>query len=403
MDTPYNFGGISGYNYNSLMNDPYFLMALNSYNPNFKSSQTSAVQQAAQTQAETGNISQTSIDAAKSVNYAKVQPDTSNTGLWVTGAIGAAALIGLGAKGHGNPIKGTKTLFEKIFKSSTSGSSETINTVLKNLTAVKEPDGTIRFMIPNKTTTLSGSAINRFASKHGVQEAVSSERQAFNAGKSKIDTFVFSSGAEKYVVKAENGVITAVKDKTGSDILKRMQDAETGHADALRLEGLQNILKELGKTKDVDKSVLNGVTNIRYTNTYGDDVLQLTLKNYGDTPQLRKFTTLQRFDFNDNEMQALKLASNEKIFANSKFFKDGKLVDGVQVSRFSDSIGGGNIGNFEGQKLVSITKADGTVLPADSAGYESIKNKYKKDIDKLVNKIFVKRDYIPNGAVIVAA
>jgi len=390
-------GAINGINYASLMNDPYLMMALQSYNPNFKASTSSQVQN------NTTSTAMSSNDGSIPVNYAQTKPDTSNTSLWVAGALGAAALIGLGAKGGGNPIKGAKALYERFFKSGGSAASDSVKTALKNLTAVKGPDGKIKFMIPGKTTTLENEEIAKFAKKNGIQDAIISEKQKFTSEVSKIQDFVFGSGTDKYIVSTENGIITGVKDKSGNEILKRLKEAESGHADALRLEGFENIIKELGKTKDIDKSVLNGVTNIRYTNTYGDDVLHMTMAKYGETPELKKFTTLQRFDFNDNEMQALKLASGEKVFADSKFYKDGKLVDGVKVNRFSDEIGGGNIGNFVGENLVSITKPDGTVLPKDSAGYEAIANKYKKDINKLKDKVFVKREYIPKGATLVTA
>lgn len=398
MGTPYDNYGLTGNNWDAFMNDYYYQMMAKYQNPSFKSTQAS--------QTYSANALESIQDSALTNNAASylTQPaQESSGGMNFTTSALATAIIGTGAylllKKNPNAMSKVKS-FLHIGSNNSTGS---IKTTLKNLTATKGPDGKIKFLIPGETTTVSGNAISEFVSKHGIQDAINSIKQAFNPEKSKINSFVFNSGSAEYTVKAENGTISGVKDKLGNDILKRMQDAESGHADALRLEGFNNILKELAKTKDVDKSVLNGVTNIKYTNTYGDDILNLTLKKYGETPQLKEFTTLQRFDFNDSKMQALKLSQKEKVFADSKFFKDGKLIDGIKVSKFSDKIGGGNIGNFEGEQLISITKPDGTVLTVDSAGHADIVNKYQNNIDKLVKKVMVKRDYIPTGATLVTA
>ena len=241
---------------------------------------------------------------------------------------------------------------------------------------------------------------------YGIQASISAERQAFNPSTSVLNTFKYNLGDKnRYVlVKTKDGHITKVVDAFGDDILKKLTDAESSTAEANLLDKLNKIVAELGKdTKEADTALLKEVSHINYTNTFGDDVLKLTTEKYGAAPKLLEFTTLQRFNFTDTEMQTLKLNAGEEVFASSKFFKDGKLVDGIAVTKFSDKIGGGYVGNFEGETLVSIVKPDGTVLPSGSAGFKNIADEYKSNIDKLVRKIFVKREYIPNGSVLQAA
>ena len=398
-DTPnYNIGALGGYDINSLMNNPYFLMAAQSPNINFKSAQ---VQQAQQAQALSSAQLQTAADGAIPV----IDTSASNSSGGITlgeGILGAALIAG-----------GAYALIKKpgfigkawnAIKGGAKSNAETGR--LKNLTAIKCPDGRIRFNIPDKTTTKYGKQIQELVDNYGIQASISAERQAFNPSTSVLNTFKYNLGDKnRYVlVKTKDGHITKVVDAFGDDILKKLTDAESSTAEANLLDKLNKIVAELGKdTKEADTALLKEVSHINYTNTFGDDVLKLTTEKYGAVPKLREFTTLQRFNFTDTEMQTLKLNAGEEVFASSKFFKDGKLVDGIAVTKFSDKIGGGYVGNFEGETLVSIVKPDGTVLPNGSAGFKNIADEYKSNIDKLVRKIFVKREYIPNGSVLQAA
>ena len=398
-DTPnYNIGALGGYDINSLMNNPYFLMAAQSPNINFKSAQ---VQQAQQAQAAPSAQLQTAADGAIPV----IDTSASNSSGGITlgeGVLGAALIAG-GAyaliKKPGFLGKAWNAIKGKTESNAAAGR-------LKNLVAIKCPDGKIRFNIPDKTTTRYGNQIQGLVDNYGIQASISAERQAFNPSTSVLNTFKYNLGANnRYViVKTKDGHITKVVDAFGDDILKKLTDAESSTAEANLLDKLNKIVAELGKdTKEADAALLKEVSHINYTNTFGDDVLKLTTEKYGAAPKLRELTTLQRFNFSDTEMQTLKLNAGEEVFASSEFFKDGKLVDGIAVTKFSDKIGGGYVGNFEGETLVSIVKPDGTVLPSGSAGFKNIVDEYKSNIDKLVRKIFVKREYIPNGSVLQAA
>ena len=388
------------YDFMSIMNNPCFQQVAQSPNVNFKASpnstkiDTTAVQNLQQQDSIAGSGGIPVVNNTQTSSSNGCMNFAFGAGLTILAGGACLAFIG---KNPGGINKFVKSIFNKTASSST----DVVSGKLSRLTAVKAGKNDIRFMIPGKTVTIrGGSAITKFVNSNGIKEAISLKKQAFDAEKSAITGFVCKSSTNNYIIKLENGTITSIKDKSGKEILEDLTNAAAGTPEAQKLEAFENIVKELGKSKDIDKTVLDGVSSIRYTNTVGDDVLEMSMAKYGDTPMIRKFTTLQRFKFSDKEIQALKLEAGEGPFALSKFYKDGKLVDGLKVEKFDYDIGG-NICHFEGETLVSIKAPDGTILPQGSAGYDSLKEKYQKDIDKLIRLVYVKRKIIPNGATII--
>ena len=403
-DQYYGINPWMSYDSLSIMNNPYFRKAWESPNINFKGGKESySYEDFDSSGADSVKNTKTEDGAIPVLNNTNTTSSDNNSSFGTIATIGGLTVAGAGAlwlMKKGNFAKAEKYV-KSILNRSEKASSASTEGVLSNLRAIKCPDGKIRFNIPEKTITRSGNKIQNFAEhEYGILPAISAERQAFSAAGSALEGFRVTVGTDKYVIFTKDGNITKVLDPIGENILPRLTEAESSSVDGKMLDKFEKIIKELGKEKDVDKSLLKDVADIRYTNTYGDDVLKMTKANYDETPALREFTTLERFDFYSKEMQALPLEAKEEAYAVSKFFKDGKLVDGLAVSRFSDKIGGGFVGNFEGQNLVSITKPDGTVLPKGSAGYKNIVDEHQKDIDKLVRKVFVKREYIPVGATI---
>lgn len=396
---------MGGYDWSSVMNNPYFMAAWQSKNVNFKGNTDNKTNDAAKT-GETKTNSNTNFKGSEdgAIPVKETPEDSSSllgtlTGVGATLAIGGGALYMLKKGNFGKASEVVKSVFER----GGAESSSSVSSILKRLTAVKGQDNKIRFLIPGKTTTATGeTAVADLTRKYGIENAVKGERLAYSPRTSALESFRYNAGGETFTVHTEDGVITKIVDKKGQEVLKRFTEAQEKTADAATYEKMENALKELIKEKDVDKNVLNGVGNIQYTNTFGDDVIKAYLDRYGVDPKVREFTTLERFEFGSDEMQALALKADEKVFANSKFYKDGKLIDGITVSSFSHNLGGSSfVGNFDGRTLVSITRADGKVLPQGSAGYEAIVEQYQKDIDKLIRRVYDKRDYIPTGATIV--
>ena len=392
----YNYNGVtSGYDFASLVNNPYFQQAYISKNVNFKGSGSESVQQSPTTTTYASS-SYTSNGAIP----VTTQPQQSESGFGTAAAIGTTIVVGGGALCLIKKGKFGKA-FEKLkSKVCGNGFTENANAALQKLTATKV-NGKIRFMIPEKTITKQGADIQNIVSEYGIPSAISAERQAFKPASSIVQDFKYTVGSETFTIHIEDGAVKRIVDKDGNEILKRFTDAEVSSPDCSTYEKIQNTIKEFAKEKDIDKNFFDGVSNIHYTNTFGDDVLKMSQAKYGEPAILEEFTTLQRFGFNDQEMQSLVLNADEKVFANKKFWQDGKFVDGVTVTKFAEKLPGGYVGNFEGETLVSVVKPNGTILPRGSAGFEDIANQYEKDINKIIKNVVYNRKYIPEGATVV--
>ena len=402
MSTDYGINPLmmGNYDWNSIM--PYFQPVWQTPNPNFKGGADNAKKADGVSNVNTDNSVKTNDGAIPVTTPAEpVQSSTlaNLTGIGAVLAIGGGALYMLKKGNFGKASEVVKSVLNR----GKSDSTTSVAGILKKLTAVKGQDNKIKFLIPGKTTTATGeTAVTDLTRRYGIESAVSAERMAYSPTASVIESFRYTAAGEKFTVHTKDGVITKIVDEKGNEVLKRFTEAQEKSADAITYQKMDSALKELVKEeKEIDKNLLAGVKNIQYSNTYGDDVLKVYMENYGADPKIKQFTTLERFDFSSNEMQAFVLGSNEKVFANSKFYKDGKLIDGVQVKSFSHNLGGSDIvGNFEGRTLVSVRRPDGQVLTQNSAGYEAIVEQYQKDIDKLLRRVYEKREYIPAGATI---
>ena len=274
---------------------------------------------------------------------------------------------------------------------------------MKKITAVRTQNG-MRIMIPGKKTKqMTGSEIERFITENCMEGATKAERLAFSP-KSVLQEYQVFNDTGVYKITVKDGQITKIVEARVPDvnILERLTNAENGTRDSANLVYFNKILSELGKEKDkIDTDLLKGVADINYTNTFGDDVLTVSMSEFNKTPQIKTFTTLQRFKPEADEVRSYALASNEKFFANQKFLA-GELVDGANVESFSiPNIGGTNItANFEGRKLVSITE-NGVTFPKDSQGYDAFLDvkANKKAVDNAIKDVFDKHK-IPVGAVI---
>lgn len=401
----YNAGMFSGMDYNSLMNNPYLYYAMMSPNINFKAAQEAKTK----TEQEETSANTASNDGAK-VDYAATQPDESNTGLWVTGIVGAAALITCMAKGGGNPVKGAKALYERFFKSAKTKTSESAKTVLSKMQAVKNGRGEIKLNVPDKTKTFAGKNIPSGVDEYGIRQAVSESRQAFNPEISTLRSFHITTPEDRYTVFIKDGEVTKVvsaKIKEG-DVLARLASAEAGSSDAQNLEKIKKIAEELGKNpEEVDKRIFKDVVkNIRYSNQYGDNTLNMVMKEYGETPKLQSLRTLEQFDKNAEAVKAYVPSASEEVFAGELvnqtgnwLIKKGVLTDGVGVLRCNEEIVSGTRCFFEGDKLVKIVQGENTYTEG-SFGFIDFVNKNQKAIDKFKKDVFQDKiwDKIPKGA-----
>ena len=402
----YNIAPFGAYDYNAIMSNPYFLMAANSPNVNFKAntenaSNTDGVQSAGSVSNNSqNNIPQTVVS----------QPHEEQGSSFAKSAF-ALTMIGVGAYAL---FKGHKTGYlEKMWKKF-SGKSEsgTVNTVLQNLTAIKNGNGEMKIMVPNKTKTFAGKNIQSGVNEYGIQQAVSESKQAFNPEISVTRSFQVETSADRYTVFVKDGEVTKVVSammKKDEDVLARLTNAEAGSTDAEALAKFKKVAEELGKdSKDIDKSVLNGVTNIRYSNKYGDDTLNMVMAKYGETPKMQSFKTLEQFDRTSEAVKSYTPTSAEEVFAGNLvnetgnlFNKKGVLVDGVGVLRCNEEIVSGTRCFFEGDKLVKIVQGENTYAEG-SFGFIDFVKKNEKAIEQFKKDVFVNKiaSKIPKGSII---
>ena len=465
----YNLGAFGSYDYNALMNNPYFLAAFNSPNINFKADAGAQNTQLTSQYGQTSPLAQTTGTQSFSqnnlpVDYAAAKPDESNTGLWVTGAVGAAALIGCMKKGGGNPIKGAQLLYEKFFKSAEKKTAETAKTVLKSMQAVKNSKGEIKFNVPNKTKTFAGTHVENGAAEYGLKDAISASEKVFNpengsalrgfqvntpVGKytvfmkdgnvsrviqaqedvyaqlknAKADSkeaellkrieeklktlgagknqFQFSTPTENYAVIVKDGKIDKIL-TSHKDVCAQLAEAGENSSDALLREKIAKIAEELGKTsKDADKSLLKDAVNISYVNKNGDNTLKLTMGKYGDEAQIKSFKTLEQFDKDSLAVKQYEPTEAEKIFAGELVSKKGVLAEGVGVLKCDEEIVKGTRCFFEGDKLVKIVQGENT-FTENSNGFINFVKEHSKEIDKFKKAVFTDRTVskIPAGSII---
>ncbi len=410
LSPQYNIGAIGGYtptDWNAIMSNPYFLMAANSPNVNFKARTESASSAGAtqNTNAATENTQNTVQQSVVS------QSDAAQEGVSLGQTALALTMLGAGAYAL---IKGHKSGYlEKAWKKLTGKSgNKAAETVLNQMTAVKNGNGEIKILVPNKTTMFAGKKIQPAVNEYGIQQAVSESRQAFNPEISAVKSFRITTPEDSYTVFIKDGEVTKVVSalmKKDEDVLARLTNAGAETTDAKTLERFKKIAEELAKdTKEADKSVLNGVTNIRYSNKYGDDTLNMVMKKYGETPKLQSVKTLEQFDKTSDAVKAYVPSGSEEIFTGELinqtgnwFTKKGVLADGIGVKRCDEEIVRGTRCFFEGDKLVKIVQGGNTYEEGSFGFIDFVKNnekaieQFKKDV--FVDKIAAK---IPVGSII---
>ena len=400
----YNLGYFGGYDYNALMSNPYFLMAANSPNVNFKGNAdgTAGVQNVNNVAENNQNVVQQAVVS---------QPEEQEGGSsFAQGAL-ALTLIGAGAYAL---FRGHKSGYlEKALKKITGKSdNKTVNTVLQKMTAVKNGNGEIKLMVPNKTTTFAGKKVQPGVNEYGIQQAVSESRQAFNPELSALQSFQITTPEDSYTVFIKDGEVTKVVSalmKKDEDVLARLTNAGAETSDAKVLERFKKIAEELGKkSEEADKTVLKDVTNIRYSNQYGDDTLNLVMKKYGETPELKSLRTLEQFDKTSEAVRQYTPSTSEEIFTGDLvnktggwFNKKGVLVDGLAVQKCDEEIVSGTRCFFEGDKLVKIVQGENTYTEG-SFGFMDFVKKNEKAIEQFKKDVFVDRiaAKIPVGSII---
>ena len=395
MSAPYN--SVNSWfpmDWNTILADQWYQQAAMAPNVNFKAARTTEAESVAPQ--ATNNIA---------IPVAPTTQEQSSGGPTTT-VLGTALLAGgaLWMLKSGKFSQARKALRSIVGK----GEAGT-TTVLKHMRAVKNRNGELQIQVPGKTTTVHGKNIQPLVDKYGITGAISAERQAFNPATSALESFKVKLGKNEYViVHTQNGKITKVVDFTGQDTLKTLNDANATTEQKNLLEKINKIVTELGKdSKDVNKSLLKDVSYISYTNKFDDDILKLTMKEYGQNPSFRSFTTLEQFSRDSKAVKAYTPSSSEEVFAGelvnqkgSWLNKRGVLVDGLKVVKCEENIAGAKC-YFEGGKLIKIEQ-NGEIYTNASIGFKEFEKANKEAIERFTKDVFEDRiaSKIPTGAII---
>ncbi|MBR1776183.1 hypothetical protein IJ750_03825 [bacterium] len=280
MTNSYGIGGIGGYD-PSLMSNPYFLAALQSYNPYNPSFQGAQQNTAAQQAVDPTIALQTSETAAATPNPAfKAAPqEESGNGLLVGGALAAITAIGVGAyaakRGNGEGIiKGFKNIWNNIKGNATPTTEALKKLNLKNAQEYTvSKGGTSIVMKDGKPIRIITSTQKEITEAKKVQEWVRNNSAVIDEIKNNFSTVKLPKGFSlrytrlssdgKYKLIVENGkVVEALgQDRTGK-FIKVADD---------QLEAF--IRNHAGVVKDAEtlKKTLTG-KNVRLINKQGKTV-----------------------------------------------------------------------------------------------------------------------------------
>ena len=422
MPLDYSSYGFNPYNFNfQNYADEYFVKAYqapNLNNPAFKGASSTGA--ANPNIAQTGGTTQ--VNGGIPVNTTPAEQSSGLAGTLIGGTIflgGAATCIVAAKKGK---FGQAWNALKKMVGKGTEESTNVVENCLKKMTAYKDAEGNMRIMIPGKKgkPIVGKDNIEEFARKNYANEVISAERQAFTQQSVLKEYQVFSDG-KVYNVAVKDGNVVKIYEPVNPDanLLERFSKATAGTTEASQLEYFKKVLTELGKDKDsVDKTILSSVSNIRYTNTYGDNILEMSVSEYGKTPLMQKLTTLERFSPESTEFKKTALKEGEEFFGNPEFL-NGKFVDGAKLGVHPEKIkyttvdASGNkvekecIGNFNGRELVSITETvDGVAhtFPKDSPAYNMVieSKDGKKSIENILKGIFDKKGTLSNGSFVTA-
>lgn len=379
MTPNYGFGSID---WSTIATDPYFLQ-LQKNNIAFQ-----AQAQAAAQASQAAQVTTPQAVTNPGIDYATAEPESSNAGLWITGAVGAGTLIYAMAKGKGNPIKGFKAIFGKITKT-TSGAQDK----LKQLTAIRNSDGTYSYLVPGEVKKYSApDEIERIAKEYGIDLR---QLKSLKSGTSKLEGGVFKykdKDGKVFEISFANNKITKIHD--GKDDVSTLwlgKDAKLNDKDKEFLAELQEYIT---KAQNMEKSWAKDFTTYNVTREIGDNAATIVYTK-GGKPEITSLTTLARLNKDDKAVRAwLQNHQSEKeIFTNKDFLKDGKIPEGAKIP-FAEIPYKGNICRFENGEFKGIT-AGGKYYAKGTKDCDSFLLDETENLTKLYNNFL--KGKLPRG------
>lgn len=396
--------GVNGIG-SSYYTDPYFLYALNSYNPNFMGANTASTGSAA-TGAETATTTQPASTAqtANPSFEGNGEKSSSNTGLIVAGVAGTAGLLYALKRGNG---KGIKAGFKNIWNGITGNkaaqeATEAAASVSNKLRAVLDKKNNLVYTIPGKNKVLKTEAeIRKYAENYGIN---TKQLQKFNSENSKLSSYEFKITGEEGIVntvRVKDGKIVDINNGTKSikDILDSTKPED--------IKFVENIEKQIAKIESGvsgNQSLYKGLMNIEYQTQMGDDMVTVLRKSIGSKPEIKELTTLERFGKDSEALKAYLYNNPEakQVFL-SETLKKGKIPEGVKIESFDYNFSKSIQCKYKDGKLAGIVK-DGKYYEKGTDTCDAFLADNEAILNKAIEKLYKKgnlKDF--HNAVLVAA
>ncbi len=360
--------GVNGIG-SSYYTDPYFLYALNSYNPNFMGANTASAGSATSgTETATATQPASTAQTANPSFEGNGEKSSSNTGLIVAGVAGTAGLLYALKRGNG---KGIKAGFKNIWNGITGNkaaqeATEAAASVSNKLRAVLDKNNNLVYTIPGKNKVLKTEAeIRKYAEDYGINIK---QLQKFNSENSKLLGYEFKIDGNTVIVK--DGKINKIFNDRKEDITEKIVKA-VDDPDASFLDRIEKQIAKIESGVSGNQSLYKNMNNIMYQTKIGDDTLTVerklewvTKKNAEGidretlevTYAPKELTTPERFG-KDSEAFKAYLYNNpeaKQVFL-SETLKKGKIPEGVKIESFDYNYKGIQC-KYKDGKLAGIVK-----------------------------------------------
>lgn len=407
-----------GYGINSIgsyASDPYFMYALNSYNPNFMGTQ----QTPAVSQPQNYTIEQPAVTTtAPSFKGSDDEKESSNAGLIVGGTVvaGAATLIYAAKKGNG---KGIKEGFKNILRGLTGKGTEKAaqEAAEKATKAMKEfsykaKDGSIVYVKDGKIAKVAikgedkvldkAGEINKYIADNGVTIPNAFTGSKLTDGVN-LTKYQFTHNKKTYTV--ENGEIISIevggkkvnKDKV-SEFLEKMNATEKGQID-----------NKIAKVQSGEKA--KGLIDNSVQYTWVDDAGVIYTRGYNRKGALITNKINVPGEINHKPAEAewkAWLNKNSDVDNQVRTLIEKGRVDGVKVGNFKYTDKNGNVisVNEKGEiTRIQLKKAPKKGAPTDLKPETTEFDAWlydNKEVKEAVKKEF-ESGLAPDGARFVAA
>lgn len=370
MTPPYYYNAFSGAD-STLLNNQYLLAALASRNVNFKASETS---QAQNTSDDLTSLYDTSTSSSgnngiiPASSSSAQQATSSNAGFWVTGAIGAAALIAYATKGKGGKILSS-------FFNSAKKSISAKNGVLQNIKVLKKGNKVMCFVPGQRVKLTEPNRISNYIRECGI------DRQALvglKEGSSRLVGGTF---------KTQNGYTVTFEGDKIIKIVKKNKSLDIKSFDKTKLEEIKS---EIETAKEMNEHWTKGFTEAKVIREVDDNIATVVYKkrpNEYVKPEITELNALKMLEREDKAVKSwLYEHPEENVIIGKNVFKRNNAPDGMKVGEASFTAKGITY-HFNNGEIVGITK-EGKYIAKGKVDCNEILADNEEEMKKIYDCIF---------------